>query len=137
MDPPPSEPTAIGTRPAATEAAAPPLDAPDIRDVSHGFTDSPTSRFFDRGQEANSGRLVLPTIIAPAALSLSDTVPSRCGRKRPKASEPPVEEHRNYGRFGQSEPSLAEHGILVKPRPELAAASITPGAPRIPKEGVG
>ena len=38
IEPPPSEPCATGTRPAATAAAAPPLDPPAIREVSHGVT---------------------------------------------------------------------------------------------------
>ncbi len=36
MDPPPSLPWAAGARPAATAAAAPPLDPPADRDRSHG-----------------------------------------------------------------------------------------------------
>ena len=36
IDPPPSLPCAIGTKPAATAAAAPPLDPPARREVSHG-----------------------------------------------------------------------------------------------------
>jgi len=38
MDPPPSEPWATGTSPAATAAAAPPYDPPAIRVLSHGVT---------------------------------------------------------------------------------------------------
>ena len=36
IDPPPSEPCATGTSPAATAAAAPPLEPPAIRSRSHG-----------------------------------------------------------------------------------------------------
>src|ERR1700728_3425559 len=36
IEPPPSLPWAAGARPAATEAAAPPLDPPALRDRSHG-----------------------------------------------------------------------------------------------------
>ena len=36
MEPPPSLPWAAGARPAATAAAAPPLDPPADRDRSHG-----------------------------------------------------------------------------------------------------
>src|SRR3954468_18405375 len=36
MDPPPSEPWATGSSPAATAAAAPPLEPPAIRSRSHG-----------------------------------------------------------------------------------------------------
>ena len=38
IDPPPSEPCATGTSPAATAAAAPPDDPPAIRVRSHGVT---------------------------------------------------------------------------------------------------
>ncbi|GAA0977065.1 hypothetical protein GCM10009562_21170 [Nocardioides aquaticus] len=38
IDPPPSDPCATGTRPAATAAAAPPDDPPAIRVRSHGVT---------------------------------------------------------------------------------------------------
>ncbi len=38
MDPPPSEPCATGTSPAATAAAAPPDEPPAIRVRSHGVT---------------------------------------------------------------------------------------------------
>ena len=38
IDPPPSDACAMGTMPDATAAAAPPLDPPAIRVVSHGVT---------------------------------------------------------------------------------------------------
>ena len=38
IDPPPSEPGATGSRPAATAAAAPPEEPPAVRVVSHGVT---------------------------------------------------------------------------------------------------
>ena len=38
IEPPPSEPCATGTSPADTAAAAPPLEPPAIRVVSHGVT---------------------------------------------------------------------------------------------------
>ncbi len=38
MEPPPSDPGATGTSPAATAAAAPPLDPPAVRVGSHGVT---------------------------------------------------------------------------------------------------
>ena len=38
IEPPPSEPCATGTSPADTADAAPPLDPPAIRVVSHGVT---------------------------------------------------------------------------------------------------
>ena len=41
IDPPPSLAWAIGTRPAATAAAEPPLDPPGERAVSHGLRVAP------------------------------------------------------------------------------------------------
>src|SRR6266852_9203337 len=43
IEPPPSLPWASGARPAATAAAAPPLEPPGVRDVSHGLRQSPFS----------------------------------------------------------------------------------------------
>jgi hypothetical protein len=41
MEPPPSEAWAMGTIPAATAAAAPPLEPPGVRLVSHGLRVGP------------------------------------------------------------------------------------------------
>ena len=41
MEPPVSVPKDIGTMPVATAAAEPPLEPPDILEVSHGFLDEP------------------------------------------------------------------------------------------------
>src|SRR5438552_679699 len=43
IEPPPSVPIASGTRPAATAAAAPPLEPPGTRPSSHGFDVAPYS----------------------------------------------------------------------------------------------
>ena len=43
IDPPPSLPCANGTNPAATATAAPPLEPPACRPVSHGQRAGPTS----------------------------------------------------------------------------------------------
>src|SRR5690625_6890 len=40
-EPPPSEPRATGTIPAATAAAPPPVDPPGVRDVSQGLSVPP------------------------------------------------------------------------------------------------
>jgi len=37
MEPPVSEPSAIGTMPAATAAPDPPLEPPGTREISHGL----------------------------------------------------------------------------------------------------
>src|SRR6266404_4187154 len=43
IEPPPSLPCATGHSPAAVAAAAPPLDPPGVRDVSHGLRHTPFS----------------------------------------------------------------------------------------------
>ena len=52
--------------PAATAAADPPLDPPGVRVTSHGFFDGPSAEFSVDEPIANSSRLVLPMITAPA-----------------------------------------------------------------------
>src|SRR6188474_286123 len=74
IDPPVSEPSASGTRRAATAAADPPLDPPGVRVTSHGFFDGPSAEFSVDDPIANSSRLVLPTMIAPARSRRSTTV---------------------------------------------------------------
>src|SRR3954452_1276275 len=69
IEPPPSLPCAIGTIPAATAAADPPLDPPGVREPSHGLRVGPVKRGSVVGRIANSGRLVIPTITNPAARS--------------------------------------------------------------------
>src|SRR5688572_3956230 len=70
IDPPPSPPSAAGTRPAATAAADPPLDPPVERLGSHGLRATPKVLDSVNGHCPNSGIEVLPTMTAPAARSL-------------------------------------------------------------------
>ena len=77
IDPPPSVPVASGTRPAASAAALPPLEPPGDQSKAHGSCVSPNSRFDVNPSNANSGRFVLPTTIAPAARSRATTSQSR------------------------------------------------------------
>jgi len=67
MDPPPSEPVASGTIPAASAAAAPPDDPPGPLDGSNGFIEGPKRELVVLPIQPNSGVLVLPTITQPAA----------------------------------------------------------------------
>src|SRR5262245_20550255 len=67
IEPAPSEPRASGPSPAATAAAPPPVDPPGVRERSQGLRDSPNSGLSVEPRQANSGRLVRPTKIAPAA----------------------------------------------------------------------
>lgn len=68
-EPAPSEPSAAGTRPAATAAAEPPDEPPGVWPVCHGLRVAPKARPSVNGHWPSSQELVLPTITAPAALS--------------------------------------------------------------------
>src|SRR5229473_1077126 len=76
IEPPQSEPVVSGTIPAANAAELPPEEPPGVRSGFHGLRVLPKSRFFVNGVKPNSGVLVLPTTIAPAA------------RNRPTINEP-------------------------------------------------
>ena len=67
MEPPPSEPVASGTIPAASAAELPPEDPPGPLDVSNGFKEGPKMAFEVLPIQPNSGVLVLPTTTQPAA----------------------------------------------------------------------
>ena len=67
IDPPPSEPSAPATRPAATAEAEPPLDPPGVRLRSHGLRVAPKVGDSVNGVISSSGTWVLPTITAPEA----------------------------------------------------------------------
>ena len=69
MEPPPSDPVARGTMPAASAAAAPPDDPPGPRDVSKGLSVGPKMALVVLPMKPNSGVLVLPTTTHPAARS--------------------------------------------------------------------
>src|SRR5438128_3485464 len=86
IDPPVSEPTAAGARPAATATAEPLLEPPATRCVfvSQGFHGAPIGALRPHAPYANSTRCVLPSGIMPAAsrwsaaLAVSAAMP--CGR---------------------------------------------------------
>src|SRR5205807_4263925 len=80
MEPPVSDPRASGAKPAATAAALPPLDPPGTRLGSCGLRVGPKAEFSVEDPMANSSRLVLPTITAPADRSRATTVASYGGR---------------------------------------------------------
>src|SRR6184192_245773 len=67
IEPPPSLPCAAGASPAATAAAAPPLEPPGVREVSHGLRQSPFSSDSVIAIVPNSGVFVLPRITKPAS----------------------------------------------------------------------
>src|SRR6266511_4246763 len=66
IEPPPSFACAIGTMPAATAAAEPPLEPPGVRVRSHGFRVGPKLWGSVYGVMPSSGKLVLPKMTAPA-----------------------------------------------------------------------
>src|SRR5207249_1092322 len=90
LDPPPSVPMPNGTRPAATAAAAPPDDPPGVRDRSQGFAVRPNNGASVKHLWPNSGVVVLPTRIAPAALSRATAGESVVGMLSASATEPKV-----------------------------------------------
>ena len=90
MDPPPSPPVAREAKPATMEAPAPPLDPPDVRSVFQGFLQGSPNLFSLAPSSPNSGEFVLPSIIAPAAKTLSTTAQSASGILSLYAKEPPV-----------------------------------------------
>ncbi len=68
MEPPPSPPWAMGTMPAATAAAEPPLEPPGVRSVSQGLWVGPKRRGSVVGRRPNSGVFVFPRTMSPARL---------------------------------------------------------------------
>ena len=64
-----SVPIPATPNPAATPAPVPPLDPPGVRLRSYGFSVCPPSELTVSPQTANSCRLTLAKIIAPASLS--------------------------------------------------------------------
>src|SRR5437764_4973022 len=81
IEPPVSEPSAKGAKPAATAAADPPLEPPGTRVTSCGLRVGPKAEFSVEDPIANSSRLVLPITTAPAACTRSTTVASYGGRQ--------------------------------------------------------
>ncbi len=68
IEPPPSLAWATGTIPAATAAAAPPLEPPLDRDVSQGLRQGPSKADSVDALSPNSGVFVRPIATRPAAL---------------------------------------------------------------------
>jgi len=89
-DPKPSLPSPSGVMPAARAAASPPLEAPRVRDRSHGLTVAPCTSLSQTQPAPYVGRLVRPTGIAPAAFSRSTTGASRDGYAHASALAPCV-----------------------------------------------
>ena len=74
MEPPVSEPRAPGTMPEATAAAEPPEEPPAVRVVSQGLRVGPKMERSVPEPMANSSRLALPMMMAPALMRRWATV---------------------------------------------------------------
>ena len=83
-----SVPSAIGTQPALTAAAEPPEEPPGVRDRSQGLRVRPQSALSVKPEWANSGVVVLPMTMAPAARSRATMIGSRSGTQCSRISEP-------------------------------------------------
>src|SRR5918997_2318957 len=88
IEPAPSLPWASGPSPAATAAAAPPLDPPGVFTRFHGLNDGPNTRLPESPFQPNSGVLVLPSMTAPAAYNRSTTGASSSGTQSGSINEP-------------------------------------------------
>src|SRR5689334_20903200 len=79
IEPAPSVPSAATPIPVATAAAAPPLDPPALRAVSHGFAAGGPTGFTVPAVQPNSEVVVLPISTAPAARSRAAAGASESG----------------------------------------------------------
>ncbi|MCZ7616976.1 MAG: hypothetical protein M5U32_01230 [Myxococcota bacterium] len=79
IEPPPSLAVTSGIIAPAIAAEDPPLEPPGVRSRFHGLRETPNSRFFVSAVCPNSGALVLPTTIAPAARSRATCTESCSG----------------------------------------------------------
>ena len=90
MEPPPSLPVAMVQRPAARAAPAPPLEPPGEWLVFQGLRQGSLTLFSVVPDCPNSGVLVFPRTIAPAALTRSTTMESISGVRSRNRYEPRV-----------------------------------------------
>ena len=79
IEPPVSEPSPHGARPADTAAAVPPPEPPGTSAGSHGLRVGPKPEFSVEEPIANSSVFVFPSRVRPAALHRSATVASNTG----------------------------------------------------------
>src|SRR5690606_5385505 len=90
IEPPPSLPWAAATSPAATAAAAPPLEPPAVHPGRHGLRVGGPSAVSQYREQPNSLVAVLPRLMVPAARKAATTSSSYSGTKSVNASEPYV-----------------------------------------------
>ncbi|CFM01285.1 Uncharacterised protein [Bordetella pertussis] len=91
-DPPVSEPSAAGARPAATATPEPLDEPPGIRgwDKSQGLRGVPITGLVPHPPKANSTMCVLPRTTMPAASKRRTAVPVTLLRRSRQAAEPAV-----------------------------------------------
>ena len=118
IDPPPSPPEAMGTRPPATAAAEPPEDPPGVLPCCHGLCVAPWRLVRVQLMPPNSDAVVKPTSTAPAARSRATWVLSRAAIRSAKTSEASV-----CGHPATSSSSLMPMGTPPKGRSMSAAAA--------------
>ena len=80
IDPPPSDPVASGTRPAATAAADPPDEPPAERSSAHGLRVAPNVALTVSAFQPSSGVFVLPTTTQPGGPEALDERRVGCRR---------------------------------------------------------
>ena len=90
MEPPPSPPLAMGSRPPATAAAEPPDEPPGVRSGSHGLRVVPWSLVRVQLIPPNSEAVVWPASTAPAARSRVTWVESWSAIRSAKTSDASV-----------------------------------------------
>src|SRR2546428_10064571 len=78
-EPPRSVPWARGPSPVARATAPPPVEPPGVRAGFHGLRVTPKTALNVLAPAPNSGVLVLPTTMAPAAFSRATTSASSSG----------------------------------------------------------
>src|SRR5215207_6867773 len=90
IDPPPSEPSAIGQRQAATAAADPPLEPPAVLPRSQGFRVGGKRPYAVVARLPNSGVFVFPRSTPPASRRRRATAASRVGTLCSRSFDPYV-----------------------------------------------
>ena len=112
-EPPPSVQTAKGVSPAATLAAPPPLEPPDVFARFHGLRVIPVSGLSQTALQPNSLVVDLPIMQPPAALTRSTAGASKSTTLSAKGREPKV----------QGTPAIATRSLTEVGRPAMAPAS--------------
>ena len=123
IEPPPSPPLAMGSRPPATAAAEPPEEPPGVRSGSHGLRVVPCSRVLVKLMPPNSEAVVWPASTAPAARSRATWVESWSATRSAKTRDASV-----YGQPATVSSSLIPRGTPPKGSETSAAAAVARAA---------